>query len=138
MRPRILLTVLPVFIGVCCSSSWAQVLLIHTPGQRFPAEPQLERACQFYGLNIERIGLSNDDHSFAVSDAVEQGNSQVIVIPGRSLPASVIRIVCEELDVFSGTNRDYLGSMEVSASVGWHSTPSTSSERREAFRGTSS
>ena len=63
-------TFLLIFLLICCRSSWADVVLIDTVGQPLPAEQRLERACQFYGLKIAHINMSEGEDGFAISSAL--------------------------------------------------------------------
>jgi len=78
-----LTSVLFIFLLAYCSCSWAQVVFVNVPEQPSPVEMQLESVCQFYGLNITRMSVSEDGLNFVIADVFEKSDSQAIVIDAR-------------------------------------------------------
>lgn len=84
---------------LCCSSSWAKVIFCDTPGQSTSAEELLECACQFYGLDIEHVELSEEVY-LNISNVLEE-DVQALIIAERALALIDVNDVMSALAVNS-------------------------------------
>ena len=78
-------TVIVIFLLSFCPLSWSQVVFVDVPQIPSPEEWQLECGCQFYGLDIVKLDLSDKVKSFTIANALKQGEKQALIIAGDAL-----------------------------------------------------
>lgn len=87
------------FLSFFCYAS--DVLFVDVSGEESVCEVPLEIACEFYGLDIERLILRESKNDVPLADMLEQNEFKAIVVSARAL------LVLDETKLFSIVKRLY-------------------------------